>query len=164
MRERGHRAARAQRPKRTLKQRAVGLLARRDYSRADLATRLAAEGAERGEVDALLDELQRLGWLCDERFANAVVRQKAGSYAPRAIERTLRDHGVARDVAAQALAQAGGADELAQAKALWQRRFGTAPRDEREKARQLRFLVSRGFATSIAYRVLRAAGVRVDED
>jgi regulatory protein len=63
----------------------------------------------------------------------------------------------------EALAGLDGEDELAQALALWQRRFGKAPADEREKARQVRFLVSRGYATSVVFRVLRAAGAPVDD-
>ena len=43
---------------------------------------------------------------------------------------------------------------------LWQRRFGQVPRDERDKARQVRFLLARGYSTSIALKVLRAAGAR----
>jgi regulatory protein len=139
------------------------MLARREYARAELATRLVATGAARADVEALLDDLQRLGYLSDARFAGALVRQKAGSYAPRAIAHALRERGVAKDAAAEALAEVG-TDEFTLAQALWQRRFGTPPADEREKARQLRFLVSRGFATSVAWRVLRAAGVRADED
>lgn len=148
---------------RTLKQRAIALLARREYARAELASRLVAGGASRGEVDALLDELQRLGYLCDARFAGALVRQKSGSYARRAIAHALRERGVTRETANEALEGVGG-DEVAEALALWQRRFGKAPADEREKARQLRFLVSRGYSAAVAYRILRLAGAKLDDN
>ena len=92
------------------------------------------------------------------------MRQKSGNYARRAIGHALQERGVSREVAKAALAEAGPGDELEEAHALWQRRFGSAPGNEREKARQLRFLVSRGFPVSIAYRVLRQAGARVDEE
>jgi len=154
---------RKDRPPRTLKQRAVGMLARREYSRAELAARLAAGGANRDEIDPVLDELERAGYLSDTRFAAAVVRQKSGGYAKRAIAHALREKGVAAPAAKEALAALDGDDEFAQALALWQRRFGKPPADEREKARQVRFLVSRGYATSIVFRVLRAAGARADE-
>ena len=57
-----------------------------------------------------------------------------------------------------------GVDELADATALWQRRFGMPPRDEREKARQMRFLLSRGYGMSVALKVLRAAGAPAADD
>jgi regulatory protein len=154
---------RRERPPRTLKQRAVGMLARREYSRAELAARLAAGGGNRDEIDPVLDELERAGYLSDARFASAVVRQKSGGYAKRAIAHALREKGVAAPAAQEALAALDGNDEFAEAQALWQRRFGKAPADEREKARQVRFLVSRGFATSVVFRILRAAGSPGDD-
>ena len=39
--------------------------------------------------------------------------------------------------------------------ALWRRRFGKAPADEREKARQVRFLQARGFSLSAILKLLR---------
>lgn len=157
------RPRRKERLPRTLKQRAVGLLARREYSRAELAARLAAGGATRDQIDPLLDELERAGYLSDARFASAVVRQKAGGYSKRAIAHALREKGVAAPEAKEALAALDGDDEFAQALALWQRRFGKAPADDREKARQVRFLLSRGYATSVVFRVLRAAGAPVGD-
>jgi len=154
---------RKERPPRTLKQLAVGMLARREDSRAELAARLTATGALRSEIDPVLDELERAGYLSDARFASAVVRQKSGGYSKRAIAHALREKGVAAPAAKEALAALDGADELAQALALWQRRFGKAPADERQKARQVRFLVSRGYATNVVFRVLRAAGAPVDD-
>jgi regulatory protein len=148
---------------RTLKQRAVGLLARREYSRAELATRLAAGGAARDEIDPVLDELERAGYLSDARFAAAVVRQKSGGYAKRAIAHALREKGVPATAVKEALAVLDSADEFAQALALWQRRFGKPPADEREKARQVRFLLSRGYAAGVVMRVLRACGAVVNE-
>jgi regulatory protein len=149
-------------PPRTLKQRAVALLARREYSRAELAARLAARGASRAEIEPVLDDLERAGHLSDARFAAAVVRQKSGGFAKRAIAHALREKGVTAPVAKDALAALDGEDELAQALALWRRRFGKAPADAREKARQLRYLLARGYSTSIAYRVLKQAGAQLD--
>lgn len=149
---------RTDKPKASLKATAVRLLARREYGRAELSARLAAKGASRDEADGVLDELERLGLLSDARFANAVVAQKAGQYGKRAIVHALKEKRVQPAAAADALRRLEGADELAEATALWQRRFGTAPRDEREKARQVRFLLARGYGMSVAFKVLRAAG------
>ena len=146
------------RPQRTLKQRAIALLARREYARAELATRLAATGAARDEVAAVIEELVNEGLLSDARFAAALVHRKARDLSRSAIIRALREKGVAADDAKDALAELGEVDELARARALWKRRFGAPPVDEREKARQLRFLVSRGFAHAIALRALKLAG------
>ena len=43
----------------------------------------------------------------------------------------------------------------AAAREVWQRKFGTLPQDEKEKARQIRFLQSRGFGLDVIFQVLR---------
>jgi len=153
--------ARDSRPTRapaSLKARAIALLARREYSRADLRERLLGQAghdaADAGEVDVVLDELVALGYLSDARFASAVVRQKSGGYSKRAIGATLKARGVAGEAAADALAGSSVDDHEALV-ALWRRRFGKAPVDDRSKARQVRFLQSRGFALSAIFRLLR---------
>ena len=142
---------------------ALRLLARRDYSRAELAQRLVRRGVPSAEVETLLDEFEQLGYLSDARYAGALVRQREGRLAPRAIARDLRDKGIGADAARDALSSLDARDELADATTLWTRRFGTAPADDREKARQVRFLLSRGYSAAIAFRVLRAAGATLDE-
>ena len=142
---------------------ALRLLARRDYSRAELAQRLRGRGLPTADIEATLDDFERLGYLSDARYAQALVAQRAGHLGQRAIARDLRERGIAADDAKEALSPLAERDELADATALWQRRFGHPPADEREKARQVRFLVSRGFSAATAFRVLRAAGAHVDD-
>ena len=62
------------------------------------------------------------------------------------------------------MAPLAATDELADATALWRQRFGSAPANQKEKARQVRFLLSRGYGMSVALRVLRLAGTSADED
>jgi regulatory protein len=143
----------------TAKALAVRWLARRDLSRAELALRLRRRGVEEPEVTRTLDELAALGYLSDARYASAVVAQRKGRYGKRAIAHALAERGIRADDASKALAQLADSDETADALALWRRRFGQAPRDEREKARHVRFLQSRGYSLSVALAVLRKAGV-----
>jgi regulatory protein len=142
----------------SLRATALRLLARREYARAELAQRLRARGAPADVVDGVLDRLAADGYLSDARFADMLVQSRAGRYSSRAIAHELREKGVARDAAEAALERLDGSDELAEASALWQRRFGHPPRDERDKARQVRFLLSRGYALGTALRVVKAAG------
>jgi regulatory protein len=143
---------------------AVRMLARREYSRAELAQRLARKGIARDDAERALDELTAGGYLSDARYANAMVAQRSGRYGKRAIAHALREKGIDAADAQAAMAPLSGADEVADATALWQQRFGTAPANQREKARQVRFLLSRGYGLSVALRVLRAAGSPVDDD
>ncbi len=138
----------------SLRSQAVRLLARREYSRAELEARLVAKGASRNDIAAVLDELAALGYVSNERFAQAFAVQKAGRYSRRSIAAELKAKGVqAADIEA-ALATAG-VDDASVLEALWQRRFGKPPADNREKARQVRFLQSRGFSLSAILGLLR---------
>ena len=123
-----------------------------------------AIGAEAVEIERVLDDLVLLGYLSDARYAIAVVAQRKGRYGKRAIAHALSERGIAPDDAANALSQLAGSDESADALTLWQRRFGQAPRDERDKARQVRFLQARGYPLSVALSVLRKVGVREADD
>ncbi len=151
-------ARRPLRHPKSLQARAVGYLARREYSRAELRSKLlAAPGAAATtaeDVDVVLDLLASQGYLSDARFAKAVVRQKSGGFSKRAIVHALKSKGVTGDAAMAALATAELDDDAALV-ALWLRKFGKLPANDREKSRQIRFLQRRGFALSAILKLMR---------
>ena len=102
-----------------------------------------------------LDELTAAGYLSDSRYARSLAAQKAGRYSRRSIATELKAKGVAQHAIASAIAETKIDDDAA-LRALWARRFGRAPADEREKGRQVRFLQARGFALSAILKHLRA--------
>jgi len=150
--------ARTARSPKSLKARAIALLARREYSRAELRDKLRASGDRDADgsnaIEALIDELVALGFLSDARFAQSVVRQKSGGYSKRAIGATLKARGVDGEAASDALTGVD-IDDLDAMVALWRRRFGKPPANDKEKARQVRFLQSRGFPLSAIFKLLR---------
>ena len=144
----------------SLRAQAVRLLARREYSRSELEQRLIAKGGPRSEISVVLDELIAQGYLSDARYARAMATQKAGGYSRRSIAEALKAKGIARTDIERALVEAE-ADDGEALRALWQRRFGRPPADEREKARQVRFLQARGFALSAILKLVREAAATV---
>ena len=138
----------------SLRAQAVRLLARREYARAELEARLVAKGATRDEIAAVLDELSALGYVSNERFARAFAEQKSGGYSRQRISRELKAKGIDADDIAVALASAG-VEDAPTLEALWHRRFGSPPANDREKARQVRFLQARGFSLSAILALLR---------
>ena len=143
---------------------AVRYLARRDFSRAELARRLGRRGIDADAIERTLDELTASGYLSDERYAAAVVAQRTGRYGKRAIAYALKEKGVNATAAEAAMAPLAHVDEFDSAQALWRQRFRTPPANDRDKARQVRFLQARGFGLAVVLRVLRAAGgTDVDE-
>ena len=133
---------------------AIRMLSRREYARAEIEQRLLARGADAAEVTRTLDDLQRLGYLSDARFARMLVARKAGRFGKRAIARAIREHRVEPSAAREAIDSLASNDDVADAKIVRQRRFGAPPRDERERARQIRFLVARGYGLSVAINVV----------
>ncbi len=138
----------------TLKQRAVRLLARREHTRSELARKLGAHGT-REEIDAVLDSMQQAGLLSDARFAEAYVRGNGARFGAAKLRQTLRSKGVDAETIATQLAAADLPDELEKARALWSRKYSAAPTDQREWARQARFLQSRGFSSDVIRRLLK---------
>lgn len=115
-------------------------------------------GFDASEVATALDELEQRGYLSDTRYATGVVMRRRERSGRQAIEAMLRRKGVAAPARAEALATLAGRDEFDDALRLWSKHFGHAPADERERARQFRFLLARGFAADTIMRVLRSAG------
>jgi len=149
-------------------------LARREYSRAELRDKLfphvraeedfeqALDSSWAAELDALLDDLTARGWLSDARATTQLVHVKRSRFGTQRITHELRQKGIAEELIDAAL-PALKESELDAAREVWRRKFGVAPQDAKEKARHMRFLQSRGFSMDAIIKVLRSAGVAVDE-
>ena len=144
------------------RRKAVDLLARREYSRAELARKLAGREADidRAALDAVLDELAASGWQSDARFAQMWIQAHAARHGAQRLRQDLRQRGVAAADIDAALAEHQAAepeqDELSRARAAWARKFAALPASREDYARQYRFLASRGFASSIISQALKA--------
>jgi regulatory protein len=134
-------------------------LARREHSRAELARKLASHAVEGEDVDALLDDLANRGWLSDARYAEQSIRSKARRYGPVKLAHALRAKGL-DDEAIAAGFRAAGHEGEANLEAVWKSRFRAAPADDRERARQVRFLQGRGFPLDDILRYLKTLETR----
>ncbi len=135
-----------------LRRKAIGLLARREHSRAELARKLAADGTEE-DITTVLAELEAEGLLSDARAAAAYVRAHGARFGAARLRQDLRARGLDPEIAVEEVNELGS--EIERAKAVWQKKFRTAPTDAKEWARQARFLQGRGFAGDIIRRVLK---------
>jgi regulatory protein len=141
----------------SLKGRALKCLARREYSRAELRRKLLAPEVDAAALDAVLDDLEAKQFLSDRRYAEVLARSKGGRYGVATLSRTLSQQGVGPEVAAAALEPLRHS-ERERALDIWRRRFGEPPADLKERARQHRFLLSRGFDGATVSWVLKQAG------
>jgi len=144
----------------SLKMRAVGYLSRREHAREELARKLAAYAEGPDEVEAVLDALEKEGWLSTERFAQSLVHRRASRQGAARIVQELRQHGVDDNQVAE-LREQLRATEYDRALEVWKKRFSAKPDDRAAYAKQARFLASRGFAHDVIRRILGEGG---DED
>ena len=132
-------------------------LARREYSRAELHTKLLPHVQEGDDVNAVLDALAARGWLSDERAADQLINQRRGRFGAQRIVHELKQKGISDELISAALPQLKQG-ELETARDVWQKKFGTAPQNTKEKARQMRFLQSRGFSMDTIFKMMKFAG------
>jgi regulatory protein len=149
----------------SLKARALAWLAQRDHSRIELRRKLLRVARTEAEpeagcedpavcVDRLLDWLQAHRYLSEERFVESRVNARAARFGNLRIRQELAQHGVEPD--ADTLAQLRSS-EIERAHAVWQRKFGAPAANAAERARQMRFLVQRGFSADTVRRVVQGA-------
>jgi regulatory protein len=138
----------------TCRERAIGLLARREHSRLELRHKLLLRGCDEAGLDALLTSLSVEGLQSDERFTEAYVYSRGQrGFGPLRIQAELRERGIEDGLIHRFLdfqAQAW----LEQAQQQWQKRFGEKATDFKERARQARFLQGRGYSPQMIRRVL----------
>lgn len=125
---------------------ALNMLARREFSQAELRSRLADRFPEQPEaVDAALLRLVDTGLQNDERYAEAFLRSQINrSRGPVRIKHEARQKGVAALVLP--LLDDWGVDWFELALDAARRKLGTSdPTDQKTRARIARFLAYRGF-------------------
>lgn len=144
-------------PPPSLKGRALRLLSQREHSRTELERKLARHVQEGENLAAVLDDLQAKDFINETRAAESVVHRRAGRMGVARLRQELQAKGLTGETVEQALAPLQGT-ELERARALWDRKFDAPPADAKVRAKQMRFLMARGFSGEVASRVLRGPG------
>jgi regulatory protein len=147
------------RRKPSLRERALRLLARREHGRAELARKLKEHARAEDDVEALLEDLSRRKLLSDERYAESRAHALSRKFGAARIAHELRAKGLDKGLAEQA-SRAARATEVERAQEVWRRKFRLAPKTREERARQMRFLQSRGFS----FDAIRSVVAGADED
>jgi regulatory protein len=142
--------------------RALGLLARREHSERELRRKLVARGVEAEDAAAVVDALASDALVDDGRFAASLVRRRSeAGYGPRHILAELATHGISAAEARDALAEV---DFESIARRVLAKRLGPDKPDATARARAAQFLVRRGFPGDLVARLTRTAASDVDSD
>lgn len=148
-------------PRISLKARALRYLAAREHSRLELGRKLARHAQEGEDVEALLDALEAAKYLSQQRFSESLIHRRAARFGNQRILSELQSHGIKGEELAEVRTELAQ-DEAMRARAVWLRKFGQTPTDAAEHARQLRFLLQRGFSHRAIQEALR--GIASDQE
>ena len=136
-------------PPRTIRVAAMDYLSRREHATHELFQKLLAkEEYEAYEISEVLSRLADQGLLSDERFTEAFINQRINrGSGPLKIRAELRQKGVS-DSSIENFLDEHDVMWQESALAVRIRKYGDqAPSDVKDKARQSRFLQSRGFSS-----------------
>jgi regulatory protein len=150
----------------SLKGRGLQWLAQREHSHRELKRKLlkAARADSTADPDALQQEaiadqveatlvwLQNHHYLSDERFAQSRIHVRAAKFGTLRICQELAQHGLVMNSSDQQQLQI---TELERATRIWQKKFGAAPADAKAYARQMRFLLGRGFSQEVVRKLVQ---------
>ena len=137
----------------SLKGRALKLLAAREHSRPELERKLAPHEEAPGELAQALDELQAKGFISEQRVVESVLHRRASRLGASRVKQELQAKGVGAEAVAEAVDQLR-ATEVERARAVWRKKFGEPATDAAGRAKQMRFLASRGFGAEAIRRVV----------
>lgn len=131
---------------RTLRHKAIQLLARRDHARLELKTKLRKYSTDLKAIQTILDELVERDYLNDQRFGASYIRIRAEKgYGPIRIEQELYERGLTEHDAACAFDLAA-IDWFELIQKVFNKKYSCIAAELNERAKQQQFLYYRGFA------------------
>jgi regulatory protein len=144
-------------PQVSLRQRALDYLAKREYSVSELAQKLNKVARQyeldADEIPAILADFKKRNWVSDTRFTEQILHARKSKFGSARIANELREKGVSDELISEAV-QDVKENELANAKAVWRKKYDMPPASREEWAKQARFLQSRGFGFEIIKKVI----------
>ena len=140
----------------SLKGRALRLLSMREHSRQELERKLKPFEETPGELAEALDFLQAKDFINEQRVVESVVNSRSRKLGASRVRQELQAKGLPAEAIAEAV-QTMRSTELERAREVWRKKFGEPPADPAARAKQVRFLISRGFAAEVVKRVVAGA-------
>ncbi len=141
---------------RRIRSAAIGLLARREHSKAELKTKLSQRFPQAFEsFYQVLSQLELDGLQSDERFAEAYTRMRhERGYGPARINLELQQRGIAEALVRQCI-ESSGLDWYLLAESVVAKKYSKGILDFAGKAKAQRFLYYRGFESEHIAEALR---------
>lgn len=138
----------------SLKGRALRLLSQREHSRAELQRKLAPHEEVPGELAKALDELQARDFINEGRVIESVVHRRSGKLGAARVKQELAAKGLSGEAVAVAL-EGLRETEFNRALAVWRKKFDRPATEPGERAKQVRFLMTRGFNPEVVRQIVQ---------
>lgn len=137
----------------SLRQRALEYLSKREYSALELTQKLKGYADEADDIPTLIADFKARGWLSDARYAEQMVHARQAKFGTARVAHELREKGVDDALISEAIAGLQD-NEVERAREVWRKKFKAAPTTREEWAKQARFLQSRGFTFEVIKQIL----------
>ena len=133
----------------------MDMLARREHSVGELREKLLHKGHTAAAITPAVAELQQEGLVNDQRFTEMLLAARRGrGMGPLRIRKELQEKGVAAELINQYL-DVSSPEWIKDVQRVRQKKYGDElPATYAERARQARFLQSRGYTLDQIQRVL----------
>lgn len=133
---------------------AVAMLSRREYSVHELQQKLSCYTSDPEAIQHVISRLQQENWQSDARFAENFISLRQEKWGNAKLLHALNAHQLPTETLTVLVEQLKET-ELARALVVWEKKFkGERAQTPSEKAKQMRFLASRGFSADTIRKVL----------
>jgi regulatory protein len=150
------------RPKQTISLlgRAIRYLSYRDHSESELIKKIRPFAQSKDELDEVIKKLKDKDFLSNARFAESLVLRKSRSLGSGRLLQEMKQHQLDTQIIQKHIKELKESESV-RAMDVWQKKFGFIATEPKDIAKQIRFLVSRGFDQEIVYKIIR--GKTLDE-
>jgi regulatory protein len=126
----------------------------REHSEAEIRKKLHPYAENEEELNHVILQLKSKNFLSNERFSDSLIYKKANTLGSHRIAYELRQHDLDPEIISKHLVNLNKS-ESRRAYDVWLKKFGTLAKEPKDLAKQIRFMVSRGFDQELVYRIVR---------
>lgn len=133
----------------------MDLLARREHGITELTRKLIQKGLPEDLVYEAMDQLSSDGLISDRRYSESITNyQYQRGQGPQKIRYKLRSDGISDEIIENTFESLSPDWEASLKQLIYKKYSDRAARTPSERAKQVRFLSSRGFPQEMIYRLL----------
>ncbi len=136
-------------------QAAINYLSYREHASKELIDKLQHKGFAASDIAEVIAHLQEKNYQSDQRYAECIIRNRVNKgYGPLYIAQALRQQGITSSVIEQEIKNQQ-IDWYLQAELAYNKRFADVViKDNKDRAKRIRFMQNRGFSTEQIFTLL----------